>query len=545
MKRIFLLTLIFSYLYGFDTPLITRSYSFGPSIDTAGYYRLADPVTNQITITASNVTLDMNGQTVSGGTNGIVINSGLSNVTIMNGTISSVTTDGIQVGSGCSNITLDSVTIKSALQGLNFSNVTNSMISNCDMILNTTGVVITNGHNLLFENCTAQANRNAGYDLISCTTCAFFDCKALSTGQGNTSLFGNPSNVFGFVSVAGTGNIFERCIANSSLNLTATAPATLIAGFGLRTGENCSKIIDCEASNNTSSVSGVTMPYGIWLESTLDNLTTITQVFAGSTSSQVDSVSWSPDGKYLVAGTTVQSGTTENVGLFEFDRISGQLILYDLVSIGDNTFAISWSPSGQYVAIGRGGNILAIYSFDPVAIELNLVRSVSTGRSITSVSWTADEKYIATGQDGVGSQGSVIYAFNVITDTVTTATIIDKGGTDGAETVAWSPVNIYQLAIGDDDGFLRIYNFTPPSIASSVTLLQLGSSGNDINKIQWSYDGKYIAAGGRLFYVLGEGKNVAIARQKAYNALSRIRIGRGLMHYRKDIGHRAIGGAKP
>ena len=48
--------------------------------------------------------------------------------------------------------------------------------------------------------------------------------------------------------------------------------------------------------------------------------------------------------------------------------------------------------------------------------------------------------------------------------------------------------------MGDDDGFLRIYNFTPPSFASSVTLLQLGANTNDINKIQWSYDGKYIAA---------------------------------------------------
>lgn len=45
---------------------------------------------------------------------------------------------------------------------------------------------------------------------------------------------------------------------------------------------------------------------------------------------------------------------------------------------------------------------------------------------------------------------------------------------------------------------------------------------------------------GRLFYVLGEGNNVAQARKKAYNALSKVRISRGDLHYRKDIGYRDL-----
>ena len=47
----------------------------------------------------------------------------------------------------------------------------------------------------------------------------------------------------------------------------------------------------------------------------------------------------------------------------------------------------------------------------------------------------------------------------------------------------------------------------------------------------------WVAAGGRLFYVLGEGKDVAQARKIAYNAISKIKIGKGLLHYRKDIGY--------
>lgn len=51
---------------------------------------------------------------------------------------------------------------------------------------------------------------------------------------------------------------------------------------------------------------------------------------------------------------------------------------------------------------------------------------------------------------------------------------------------------------------------------------------------------KFIASGGRLFYVLGQGKNVAIARKLAYNALSSINIEGNFLHYRTDIGWRDL-----
>lgn len=51
---------------------------------------------------------------------------------------------------------------------------------------------------------------------------------------------------------------------------------------------------------------------------------------------------------------------------------------------------------------------------------------------------------------------------------------------------------------------------------------------------------KYTAAGGRLFYVLGEGKNVAEARKKAYNVLSKLSIIGNNLHFRKDIGYRDL-----
>ena len=53
-------------------------------------------------------------------------------------------------------------------------------------------------------------------------------------------------------------------------------------------------------------------------------------------------------------------------------------------------------------------------------------------------------------------------------------------------------------------------------------------------------DGRWVAAGGRLFYVLGEGRNVAQAREMAYNALSLVDVEGNNLHYRTDIGWRDV-----
>lgn len=53
-------------------------------------------------------------------------------------------------------------------------------------------------------------------------------------------------------------------------------------------------------------------------------------------------------------------------------------------------------------------------------------------------------------------------------------------------------------------------------------------------------NGKWKAAGGRLFYVLGEDQNVAQARKMAYDALSLVGVEGNNLHYRRDIGYRDL-----
>ena len=51
---------------------------------------------------------------------------------------------------------------------------------------------------------------------------------------------------------------------------------------------------------------------------------------------------------------------------------------------------------------------------------------------------------------------------------------------------------------------------------------------------------KYFASGGRLFYIVADGKDVIEARKKAYDAMSLVSIEGDGLHYRRDIGYRDI-----
>ncbi|KKL75965.1 hypothetical protein LCGC14_2049610, partial [marine sediment metagenome] len=106
---------------------------------------------------------------------------------------------GILVNAGCSDITLKDITVKNTIRGINFEQVSNGIIRNCDMNLNTTGLELDTSHNIVIENCSAQANTHAGFSLLTSTTCSFFECKALSTGDGNASSSIDGSFVLGLL----------------------------------------------------------------------------------------------------------------------------------------------------------------------------------------------------------------------------------------------------------------------------------------------------------------------------------------------------------
>ena len=53
-------------------------------------------------------------------------------------------------------------------------------------------------------------------------------------------------------------------------------------------------------------------------------------------------------------------------------------------------------------------------------------------------------------------------------------------------------------------------------------------------------EGKFYANGGRMFSIIGEGKNILEAKRKAYSAISHISVEGNNLHYRTDIGWRDV-----
>lgn len=53
-------------------------------------------------------------------------------------------------------------------------------------------------------------------------------------------------------------------------------------------------------------------------------------------------------------------------------------------------------------------------------------------------------------------------------------------------------------------------------------------------------DNQFTVAGGRLFHVMAQGKNVLEARKIAYDALSKVKVEGNNLHYRHDIGYRDV-----
>ncbi|MGE0206552.1 MAG: right-handed parallel beta-helix repeat-containing protein, partial [Candidatus Babeliales bacterium] len=247
------------------------------TISQPGFYVFAEnivfsPASGQpaLEITTDNVTIDMCGKSLTqgnavAGVDGIRIpgNTTLAprrNVTIMNGGISGFTRSGIVVGTNpvtpantaarfitiknmkifncsssgvellsSSNITgasLENLELFSNQIGASLTNVVDSSVKSCDMILNTTGISLNQSSDTILKKCKAHKNTQAGFALQNAHNNTITNCVAIKNGQGGST------DAYGFVTQGGYANVFEECIAESTVT-TATADTNVAAGFAL------------------------------------------------------------------------------------------------------------------------------------------------------------------------------------------------------------------------------------------------------------------------------------------------------------------------
>jgi hypothetical protein len=263
--------------------------SFGFTINQSGMSNLGGDIVESgtvIQISVSNVTFDMAGYTLSGGTNGIVVDAGLSNVVIRNGRINN-NTQGITIGAGCSDIVLENITISNcslravevngtvgspvmrlSLANINselsataasitdsvmiFSFVTDLIVQNVQVAgngastVNLRGVYLLNCDKATLENVTVIGNQGAtfqGFRIENTINSLCNNCEVrVNTATGD---------LVGFRFTGGTntsGNLCRNC--NVFDNTSTNGP---LVGFELLALVTRNMLTDCLSANNVAT----------------------------------------------------------------------------------------------------------------------------------------------------------------------------------------------------------------------------------------------------------------------------------------------------
>lgn len=245
---------------------------FGPgpvTISLPGSYCLAQNV-NTLTITASQVTLNLNGHTVSSATAGITI-SGLSptNIIIRNGFVKATnanTGTGINIASGGNGIFLDKISIDNWETGINASNINNTVVHDC-LISNSgaVGIQLANISNVQIQKSLFSGNAKGL--VLADTSSTSKGLRVIDTAFQQAQTANNAVDIqsgdsFEFIgcSVVGNANQFSGFSLANTANITvkdcfASGFSDNSAGFGngfFMNAVNNGCIINCVAKKNVT-----------------------------------------------------------------------------------------------------------------------------------------------------------------------------------------------------------------------------------------------------------------------------------------------------
>ena len=201
--------------------------------------------------------------------------------------------------------------------------------------------------------------------------------------------------------------------------------------------------------------------------------TTILTLRASAGAGGLGLPAWSPDGKYIAAGTDSPAR------VFVWDAHTGRLLL-TYQGNSASVSAVAWSPDSRYIASGDTGNLVKVWEAKTGKTLVKYTpHTYNIDTSISSVAWSPDGTYIASNGYPDGS----VQVWNAKTG----ATLVDfKGQTGYAGTVAWSPDG-RSIASGGADKTIQIWE----ALSGHV---QYTYPGQAVGSLAWSTDGTSIAS---------------------------------------------------
>ncbi len=193
----------------------------------------------------------------------------------------------------------------------------------------------------------------------------------------------------------------------------------------------------------------------------------------------VTSVAFSPDGKYVISGSVDHTARV-------WDAATGQEIAR--ITHDGTVNTVIFSSDGRYVASGSEGGNLALQVWE--AATGKTVAAMDGAYSVISVAFSSDTKYVIAG----GSMGNLLRVWEVVTGKeVTRMTNYFTG-----RSVAFSPDDKYIVSGGCDEtindrctsGTARVWE------AGTGTEIARITYDAQINTVAFSPDGQYVISGG-------------------------------------------------
>ena len=159
----------------------------------------------------------------------------------------------------------------------------------------------------------------------------------------------------------------------------------------------------------------------------------------GISSAQTNSVSWSPDGKYLAAGENGGLLPGAHLLVLTFDRDKSELTVISSILVTSSEIfevrAVDWHPGSNVIAVVDQEYNVSIDEFDPLTHTLKLQTMVtSKPTSAVELEWSLDGRYIAVAD--VGADALLIYRYDAVEETLTQ--VINQSLTAPFD-VSWSP----------------------------------------------------------------------------------------------------------